>query len=312
MVSKFLSKYYPYLKELQLRKDILNFQQLPTESVFEAWERYKSCLRKCPDHRIILVDQILTFYHGITMIDREKVMVATGGNIMRKTPQEAYDLIENMTQHYFLIEVLGKKIAYISQNLQHQPRPGHLNIVYYLYSDESDEDEPSEIDKSEIDPLIRESTDTFIMMYEEIKLKSHEDIDDLVPIPRVFDKPLDSLDPISKTFDMTITNHLFDFDSEFTLNSHNSIFVIQNEEGDESETETIMEEVQIHSSQSIAQIPPSYGKLNNSKKVEEIPGVEIRLLFLDGSLMLSQLFKGPRANTAAIIIIKPNFDSGDI
>ncbi|GJV30893.1 hypothetical protein Tco_1391293 [Tanacetum coccineum] len=27
-------------------------------------------------------------------------MVAVGGNFMRKTPQEAYDLIENMTQHH--------------------------------------------------------------------------------------------------------------------------------------------------------------------------------------------------------------------
>ncbi|GJR24374.1 hypothetical protein Tco_0972901 [Tanacetum coccineum] len=28
-------------------------------------------------------------------------MVAADGNFMRKTPQEAYDLIENMTQHHF-------------------------------------------------------------------------------------------------------------------------------------------------------------------------------------------------------------------
>ncbi|GKB73005.1 hypothetical protein Tco_0934417 [Tanacetum coccineum] len=35
------------------------------------------------------------------MIDRDKIMVAAGGNIMRKTPQEAYNLIENMTQHNF-------------------------------------------------------------------------------------------------------------------------------------------------------------------------------------------------------------------
>ncbi|GKB59637.1 putative RNA-directed DNA polymerase [Tanacetum coccineum] len=35
------------------------------------------------------------------MIDRDKIMVAAGGNITRKTPQEAYDLIENMTQHHF-------------------------------------------------------------------------------------------------------------------------------------------------------------------------------------------------------------------
>ncbi|GJW64524.1 hypothetical protein Tco_0116408, partial [Tanacetum coccineum] len=76
-------------------------RQLPTESVFEAWERFKSCLRKCPDHRILLNDQILRFYHGITMIDQDKIMVAAGGNIMRKTPQEAYDLIENITQHHY-------------------------------------------------------------------------------------------------------------------------------------------------------------------------------------------------------------------
>ncbi|GJS08667.1 reverse transcriptase domain-containing protein [Tanacetum coccineum] len=73
-------------------------------------------------------------------------------------------------------------------------------------------------------------------------------IDDPVTIPRASEKPLDSLDPISKTFEMTITNPLFDFDSEFTLNSDNPIFDIQNEESDKSETEIIMEEVQIHSS----------------------------------------------------------------
>nr|GEX60036.1 hypothetical protein [Tanacetum cinerariifolium] len=31
----------------------------------------------------------------------DKIMVAAGGNIRRKTPQEAYDLIKNMTQHHF-------------------------------------------------------------------------------------------------------------------------------------------------------------------------------------------------------------------
>ncbi|GJU28966.1 reverse transcriptase domain-containing protein [Tanacetum coccineum] len=260
MGSKFLPKYYPYSKALQLRKNILNFQQLPTESVFKAWERYKSCLRKCPDHIIILVDQILTFYHGITMIDREKVMVVAAGNIVRKTHQEAYDLIENMTQHHFQwdAEVYYNTTTGVSAHYSETAFTlSHPNTVFYAYFDESDEDKPSEIDKSEIDPLIKESTNTFLMRDGEIKINSHEDIDDLVPIPRASDKPLDSLDPISKTFDMYITNPLFDFDSKFTLISDNPIFDIQNEESDDSETETIMEEVQIHSSQSTAQIPPS-------------------------------------------------------
>ncbi|GJZ93945.1 reverse transcriptase domain-containing protein [Tanacetum coccineum] len=360
MFSKFLSKYYPYSKALQLRKDILNFQQLPTELVFEDWERFKSCLRKFPDHRFFLNDQILKFYHGITMIDRDKIMMATGDNIMRKTPQESYDLIENMTQHHYQwdskveydtttdmsahyskttfasseqVEVLGNETGYTIQSVQHQPGPGHPNTFHYTYSDESDEDEPlevlkfyksihplsgsptpssgpivtspspsltpfgdsnflleetdaflalddsipldidnevydsegdilfleklledepSETKKSEIDPLIREALNTFLIGDEEIELNSHENIDDLVPIPRVSEKPLDYLDPISKTFDMTITNPLFDFDSEFTLNSDNPIFDIQNKESGESVTETIIEKVQIHSSQSTA------------------------------------------------------------
>ncbi|GJV64479.1 hypothetical protein Tco_1475307 [Tanacetum coccineum] len=215
-------------------------------------------------------------------------MMAAGGNIMRKTPQEAYDLIKNMTLHHFQwnaevyydtstsvsahysettsllsaqIEVLEKQIAYISQNLQHQPGLGHPHTVYYSDSDESDEDEPLEAEKSKINPLIREPSDAFLIGDKEIKFNPLKDIDDLVPIPRVSEKPLDSLDPISKTFDITITNPLFDFDFEFTLNSDNPIFDIQNEESDESKTETIMEEVQIHSSQTTAQILPPYGKL---------------------------------------------------
>ncbi|GKD36526.1 reverse transcriptase domain-containing protein [Tanacetum coccineum] len=398
MVSKFLSKYYPYSRALQLRKEILNFRQLPTESVFQAWERFKSCLGKCPDHIILLLNQIHTFYNGITMIDQERLMVAAGGNFMRKTPQEAYDLIENMTHHHFQwdaevyydtttdmsdhyskttfisseqVEVLGNDTGYIIQSIQHNPGLGHPNTFYYSDSDESDDDEPSkmiedqnsihhlsgsltpssdhvvaslspsltptedsdsileetgtllphhdstspevdddifdpegdilclegllndeilsdlpslelindpegdiiflenllkdeplEANKSEINPLIREPPNTFLMGDEEIKLNSHEDIDDLVLIPRVSEKPLDSLDCISKTFDMTITDLLFDFDFEFTLNSDNPIFGIHNEESDESETETIMDEVQNHSPQSTAQVPPLYEKLN--------------------------------------------------
>ncbi|GJT75186.1 hypothetical protein Tco_1041911 [Tanacetum coccineum] len=112
---------------------------------------------------------------------------------------------------------------------------------------------------------------------EEIELNSHEDIDDLVPIPRVSEKPLDSLDCISKTFKMTITYPLFDFDSKFTLNSDNPIFGIHNEESDEFKMETIMDEI-----------------LSSESKVHiEVLSVlwENRLPIPDGSLPLSR-YKG--------------------
>ncbi|GJR30115.1 hypothetical protein Tco_1106347 [Tanacetum coccineum] len=301
-------------KALQLRRDILNFWQLPSEYVFEAWERFKSCLRRCPKHRILLVDQIQTFYYGITMIDQERFMVAAGGNFMRKTPQESYDLIENMTQHHFQwdaklyyntttdmsahysettfalrerVEVLGKQTGYTIQSVQHNLGPGHLNTFYYSDSDENDDDEPFEMiadqksihhlrgsptlssdpvvaslspsltpfedtKNSEIDSLIKGPSDTFLMGDEDIKLNPPMDVDNLVPIPKVSEKPLDSLDPILETSKMTSTDPLFDFDSRFTLNSDNHILDIQNKESDEFKTETIMDEVQINSTQSTA------------------------------------------------------------
>ncbi|GKC22393.1 hypothetical protein Tco_1024543 [Tanacetum coccineum] len=119
-------------------------------------------------------------------------------------------------------------------------------------------DDPSEAKHSEIDSLIKGPSDT----YEDIKLNPPLDVDNLVPIPRVSEKPLDSLDLILETSKTTITDPLFDFDSEFTLNLDNPILNIQNKESDESGTETIMDEVQINSTQSTAQIPPPYEKLN--------------------------------------------------
>ncbi|GJZ03677.1 hypothetical protein Tco_0536952 [Tanacetum coccineum] len=62
-------------------------------------------------------------------------------------------------------------------------------------------DEPSKAKNSEIDSLIREPSDTLLMGNKEIEFIPLKDIDDPVPIPRVSEKPLDSLDPISKTFD---------------------------------------------------------------------------------------------------------------
>ncbi|GKD35039.1 reverse transcriptase domain-containing protein [Tanacetum coccineum] len=134
---------------------------------------------------------------------------------------------------------------------------GHLidlpDIDNGIYDSEGDilflekllEDEPSEAKKSKINPLIREPSDAFLIGNKEIEFSPLKDIDDPVLIPRVSEQPLDSLDPILKTFDMTITNPLFDFDSEFTLNSDNPIFDTQNKESDEFETETIMDEVSV-------------------------------------------------------------------
>ncbi|GJX31001.1 hypothetical protein Tco_0240856 [Tanacetum coccineum] len=118
------------------------------------------------------------------MIDREKILMAANGNIMR--------------------------------------HPKHL---YYGIPDESDENETSEEEKSMRSITYKEPS-IHLFMGTRNQFNPLKDIDDPIPISRVSKTPLDSLDSISNTFDTAITNPLFEFDSELSLNYDNPIFDI--------------------------------------------------------------------------------------
>nr|GEV56210.1 reverse transcriptase domain-containing protein [Tanacetum cinerariifolium] len=100
MIRKFLSKYFPPFMVTKLRNEITKFEQKPHESLFEAWERYKLSIDRCPNHNMLLVTQIDTFYNGLTLSYRDTINAAAGGTFMQKTPEECYELIENMTAHH--------------------------------------------------------------------------------------------------------------------------------------------------------------------------------------------------------------------
>ncbi|GJZ35437.1 reverse transcriptase domain-containing protein [Tanacetum coccineum] len=100
MASKFLSKYFPPSMVTKLRNDISNFRQLPDESLFEAWERYKLSINRFPNYNMLPVTQIDTFYNGLTLRHRDTINATAGGTFMKRRPKECYDLIENMTAHH--------------------------------------------------------------------------------------------------------------------------------------------------------------------------------------------------------------------
>nr|GEU67213.1 reverse transcriptase domain-containing protein [Tanacetum cinerariifolium] len=79
--------------------EITNFRQRPDESLFEAWERYKLLIDRCPNHNMLPVTQIDTFYNVLTLRHRDTINVAAGGTFMKRRPEECYDLIKNMTAH---------------------------------------------------------------------------------------------------------------------------------------------------------------------------------------------------------------------
>nr|GEU72728.1 reverse transcriptase domain-containing protein [Tanacetum cinerariifolium] len=100
MAKIFLGKYFPPSMVAKLRNKITNFCQCPDESLFKAWEHYKLSIDRFPNHNMLLVTQIDTFYNGLTLRHRDTINVAAGGTFMKRRHEECYDLIENMTAHH--------------------------------------------------------------------------------------------------------------------------------------------------------------------------------------------------------------------
>ncbi|XP_073307190.1 uncharacterized protein [Primulina huaijiensis] len=97
LATKFLSKYFPPAKSAQLKIEISTFRQTDFKQLYEAWERYKELLRRCPNHGFEDWVQIELFYNGLNGQTRTTVDAAAGGTIFAKSPAQAYDLLEQMT-----------------------------------------------------------------------------------------------------------------------------------------------------------------------------------------------------------------------
>ncbi|KAL5560543.1 hypothetical protein UlMin_036754 [Ulmus minor] len=135
LVRKFLSKFFPPAKTAKLRNEITSFTQYDQESLYEAWERFKEMLRKCPHHGIPIWLQVSTFYNGLVSNYRAMIDAASGGCLMGKTPEEAHELLEVMAENnnqWHSERVIAKRPAqanYVSnfQRPQHNPYSNTYN-----------------------------------------------------------------------------------------------------------------------------------------------------------------------------------------
>nr|GEW60976.1 reverse transcriptase domain-containing protein [Tanacetum cinerariifolium] len=69
----------------QLRNEITNFRQRLDESLFEACEHYKLLIDRCPNHNMLPITQIDTFYNGLTLRHRDTINAAIGGTFMKSS-----------------------------------------------------------------------------------------------------------------------------------------------------------------------------------------------------------------------------------
>ncbi|GKD28650.1 hypothetical protein Tco_1239428, partial [Tanacetum coccineum] len=62
--TKFLNKYCPPGRTAKKMEEINNFQQEPGETFYQAWERFKELLMKCPQHYLTKMQEAILFYNG--------------------------------------------------------------------------------------------------------------------------------------------------------------------------------------------------------------------------------------------------------
>ncbi|XP_060673095.1 uncharacterized protein LOC132803722 [Ziziphus jujuba] len=101
MEAKFLDKFFPPSKTAKLKSDINNFCQWDQETLYDAWERFKELLRRCPHHGFPTWIQVQIFYNGLDYGNKQLVDAAAGGSLMKKRQSEAFELIEEMAHNNY-------------------------------------------------------------------------------------------------------------------------------------------------------------------------------------------------------------------
>ncbi|GKC65440.1 retrovirus-related pol polyprotein from transposon TNT 1-94 [Tanacetum coccineum] len=94
---KFLNKYFPLGRTTKKMKEINNFQQEPDETLYQAWERFKELLMKCPQHYLTEMQEVILFYNGLDVPTRH--ILDSRGAIPTKTAANAKVAIQEMAEY---------------------------------------------------------------------------------------------------------------------------------------------------------------------------------------------------------------------
>ncbi|XP_071713080.1 uncharacterized protein [Rutidosis leptorrhynchoides] len=101
MEDKFLHRFFPDSKAAKLQSDVNHFVQKSTETLYDSWTRFGEILRNCPQHGLNNFNKVQIFYKGVSVPTRKEIDIAAGGSLMKKTLDEAYDIISKTAPHSY-------------------------------------------------------------------------------------------------------------------------------------------------------------------------------------------------------------------
>ena len=98
LVEAFMGRFFPLALTLERRGEIIIFKQGEDESLYNAWERYKKLLQRCPMHRIDQITQMDIFYHAMNYTSKGIIDATYYRALKRKSVEEVNQLIEDLAK----------------------------------------------------------------------------------------------------------------------------------------------------------------------------------------------------------------------
>ncbi|GJX37053.1 hypothetical protein Tco_0250356, partial [Tanacetum coccineum] len=95
--TKFLNKYCPPGRTTKKIEEINNFKQELDETLYQAWERFKELLMKCPQHYLTKMQEVILFYNGLDVLTRQ--ILDSRGAVPTKTTVDAKNAIQEIKEY---------------------------------------------------------------------------------------------------------------------------------------------------------------------------------------------------------------------
>jgi hypothetical protein len=101
--DKFLERFFTHTLFQKRKSEILSFKQHESESLCEAYERFKLLMRmrRCPNYSISAMEQMQLFTASMKMQHRMILDASAGRSIKIKTHEETKDLVGKMCQNEY-------------------------------------------------------------------------------------------------------------------------------------------------------------------------------------------------------------------
>ena len=97
LVEAYMEIFFPPTLTFE-RREIISFKQGEDESLYNAWERYKKLLKRCPMHGIDQITHMDIFYHAMNYSSKGIIDAVCCGAFKGKSAEEANQIIEELAK----------------------------------------------------------------------------------------------------------------------------------------------------------------------------------------------------------------------